>query len=124
MAGGIIKKCVDGLTAVPLGGYITSNISNVVEYITDPSTNIDVPLPKGVTFLILSVSTPQAVSELASPGDYHPYTGSILSIIVLLKWLNTPAGSAADAFLAVIARKLYQNLQAMVVGGRRAWWRN
>ena len=54
-----------------LGGFITKRIQGLVEFVTDPTSDIDVPIyPDYTAFLTLTVSSHQ--SAFAFPGDYDP----------------------------------------------------
>ena len=122
MAGSIINKCVGSGLNYASGGYITLDISNAVDYITTPTTNLSQLYPESASFYTLSISTLRNWDDLDYPGDYHPYTGSVLSTTLMLKWLSAVEGTATYEFLRVAALRFYKNAVEMRRGLRRGWY--
>ena len=68
MAGYVASQCV-GRHGV--GGFVTKKIQGLVDFVTDPTSNIDdTPYPDSTAFLTLTLSTLQTSHSF--PGDYDP----------------------------------------------------
>ena len=68
MAGYVANQC---LGRGGVGGFVTKKIQGLVDFVTDPTSNIDVPVyPDYTAFLTLTVSNHQ--SSYIFPGDYDP----------------------------------------------------
>ncbi|KAL6715431.1 hypothetical protein ACLMJK_006392 [Lecanora helva] len=75
MAGHIANTCVGQRG---MGGFITHKIQGLVDFVTDPMTNLDDPeYPDSSAFITLTMSSPPGA--LSFPGDYDPVMARFLS---------------------------------------------
>lgn len=68
MAAYVANQC---LRRRGVGGFITKRIQGLVDFVTDPDSDIDAPIyPDSTAFLTVTVSNDESVH--AFPGDYDP----------------------------------------------------
>ena len=74
MAGYVAKECVGRQGK---GGFITRSIQGLVDYVTDPTSDVEAPLyPDNTAFLTVTVSNQNALNPF--PGDYDPQMARFL----------------------------------------------
>ena len=74
MAGWVASQCI-GRGGV--GGFVTRKIQGLVDFVTDPTTDIDAALyPDSTAFLTLTVSNLETLHTF--PGDYDPQLARFL----------------------------------------------
>ena len=60
-----------------VGGFVTKKIQGLVDFVTDPTSDIDnVPYPDSTAFLTLTVSSPETSAFF--PGDFDPQMAGLL----------------------------------------------
>ena len=60
-----------------VGGFVTRRIQGLVDFVTDPTSDIDrVPYPDSAAFLTVTVSSHEA--SAAFPGDFDPQVAGLL----------------------------------------------
>lgn len=103
-----------------LGGFITKKIQGLVDFVTDPTSDIDVPIyPDYTAFLTLTVSSHP--SAFAFPGDYDP------EMAFFLQKAETQALSRVQpSYRAVIADRVmeFANVRSRMrrLGLDVTWW--
>ena len=127
MASWLVDQCVH---TAGIGGYVTQNISNTVDYITDVRTNLAEDYPTNTTFVTVAVKSYTAEGFLDVPGDHHPFTGSVLTQILMGKWLE--AGDEGDEgggpsspdykYFVDATRRFSKSTLSMIRGGFQPWW--
>ena len=121
MASYIIDTCVrDG---GGIGGYATLELSNTISYITNPQTNLNSPFPPTTTFFTIALTDQQHFYH--SPGNFHPYSGSVLTQYIFSQWLNTPeSDEKAYRYFAASSQQLSRSTLAMARGEKKAWYQS
>ena len=138
MIGWVISKCV--LEGLGLGGFITKNISHLLDFINDnPTTHIrnyrkvtasliiaghcsNIPKATSSSFLTVSVTSSQL--QRRNPGNFDPSIASAIASSTYGKFLRTQ--SRVTTPLNWLYRAIYQEFSrisaAMERGGSRPWW--
>lgn len=83
-----------------LGGFVTRRIQGLVDFVTDPTSNIDASIyPDSTAFLTVTVSNHE--TSHAFPGDYDPQLA-----VFLRKAAANALGRVAPAYHLVIADRV------------------
>ena len=83
MAAWVAHKCV--VQGGGVGGFITKRIQGLVEFVTDPTTDIDNPdYPASAAFLTLMLSGHEESASF--PGDYDPQLAKVLRQAEIDAW--------------------------------------
>ncbi|MCJ1482656.1 hypothetical protein MMC06_002822 [Schaereria dolodes] len=112
----LLNECMGDGGSNGVGGYATANISNTVEHITDPTTNLAQMYPNGTTFLTITLSMLVNLTELDYPGNYHPTTGSTLAQSLMSQWLKAPENGTLYNYSQTATLRFYNSALAMVRG--------
>ena len=103
-----------------VGGFVTKKIQGLVDFVTDPTSDIDnVPYPDSAAFLTLAVTSPE--TSAAFPGDFDPQMAGLL-------WKSEldALERVEDYYRPVIAERLDRFLKAQHqmrrLGVQLAWW--
>ncbi len=116
MAGWLANRCT-GSRGV--GGFVTRGIQGIVDYVTDPTTNLDAPeYPDNTAFVTVTLSSPPQAASF--PGDYDP------EMAYFLRQAEIDAFSRTEpSFHAEIAGRILKYAlqgQQMRRLGHIAWW--
>lgn len=116
MAGYLANYCVG---ARGKGGWVTKNIQGVVDYVTDPTTDLDVKhYPQSTAFVTLTISKHSALYSF--PGDYDPQMA-----VFLQRKLADTLGRVPLHSQVVIADRIVRfavKAQSMQRLETEAWW--
>ena len=116
MAGYLADNCIGSRRT---GGFITLGIQELVNFVTNPASDLDAPdYPDNTVFLTVTLSRPARVALL--PGDYDPQMALFLKQAegVALDQVDPPSQ-------LVIADRIVRytvQLQRMRRLGQVAWW--
>ena len=115
MAGYLVSHCVG---TEKTGGFITTKIANVVDYVTDPKADLDLPYPPTTAFVTLTMSDHK--HSFSSPGDYDPALA-----ITMQKAALDAINHVAPAFHTEIANRIFkfaEQATRMRRLGHIPWW--
>ena len=104
-----------------MGGFVTRRIQGLVDYVTDPLVDIDIPeYPASTAFLTVTMSSPQHAHSF--PGDYDPVMARVLCQAES-KALHTVS---PQFHLEIADRAVRYSVQAACMSrlGNVAWWEN
>ncbi|KAK4696686.1 hypothetical protein P7C71_g1274, partial [Lecanoromycetidae sp. Uapishka_2] len=116
MAGWLARQCVDSRGT---GGFMTKGIQGLVNYVTDPKSNLDAPeYPDNTAFITVTLSTPAHAHSF--PGDYDPQMAEFLQQVEIaaLSTVEWPGHNV------IAERILRYDMQAdrMQRFSHYAWW--
>ena len=116
MAAYVAQHCLEQRRS---GGFMTKGIQGLVDYVTDPTSDLDVnPYPSSTAFITVLVSNLD--TAFSSPGDYDPNLAFFLQHTEMLAMERVEA-----QYLDIIGeRMLFYTAQAarMTRLGHMAWW--
>lgn len=117
MAGFVAIQC---LRHGGMGGFVTKKIQGLVDFVTDPTSNIDsLNYPDSTAFLTLTMSNHQTAHTF--PGDYDPQFASFLQ-----KEEADALGRVEPPYHAVIADRIMKFSLAQSrmrrLGTEVPWW--
>ena len=116
MAAYILQHCLEQRRD---GGFITKGIQGLVDYVTDPNSDLDAhPYPSSTAFITVLVG--KADTAFSCPGDYDPELAYFLQHTEMLAMDNVE-----HQYLDVIGeRMLLYTAQALRMTrlGNVAWW--
>ena len=101
------------------GGFMTKDIQGLVDYVTDPTSDLDAhPYPSTTAFITVLVGTPD--TAFSCPGDYDPYLACFLQQTELAA-LNEVEPQYKEV---IRARVLWYTAQAARMRrlGNVPWW--
>ena len=121
MAGFLALSCVGTRHT---GGWITRGIQGVINYVTDPSVNLDTDLyPPDTAFITVTMSPPGLA--YSAPGDYDPFMAVFLQqqITDVLGHSN-PMNLSPMEHMELADRLIRLGIQAQNMRrlGNVAWW--
>ncbi|KAL8970241.1 MAG: hypothetical protein Q9197_003915 [Variospora fuerteventurae] len=103
------------------GGFLVSNLTPVVDYLTTVDGDMDNPIPERIAFPTISFSTRQA--EYLSPGNYDPFIPRLLS--VGLEHVAESLGGVKKKRILSRVERLKKQQGIMDPRGQRIpWWKN
>ncbi|KAK0515807.1 hypothetical protein JMJ35_001841 [Cladonia borealis] len=116
MAAYIVQNCLEQGRG---GGFITKGIQGLVDYVTDPTSDLDAhPYPSSTAFITVLLGQPD--TAFSSPGDYDP------SLAYFLLHTELVAMDMVEPqYLDIIGERMLQyTAQAarMTRLGNVAWW--
>lgn len=116
LAAYVVNDCVQ--RGGYLGGFATNKISNLANYLQDPSTDLSLPYPISAHFLTVSVKARTFGDP--QPGNTHP------SIAVLIaEYLSGVMKGASNEVRAILGASVHRMVvvsQKMRPGGTTPWW--
>ena len=122
MASYLITACNPSKQATTVGGYITADFANTMDYISTIGTNLDTPsYPANTTFFTVAVSATNSIKS-AFPGQYHPYTGAIITQYFVDLWLGAANGTTTFTYYQTAALRFINTTLKMTRGGNIPWW--
>ncbi|KAL8651737.1 MAG: hypothetical protein Q9210_003083 [Variospora velana] len=116
-----VNTCANrgGLSA----GFLVSNLTDVVEYLTTRDGDMDHPMPYSTAFPTISFSTPQP--EYLSPGNFDPLVANLLADGLFDVAKKMSPTSLIAARMRERAMRLLRQKEVMTPRGRRIpWWEN
>ena len=139
MAGWVIDQCVRGESS---GGYVTHQIANTLDYVTDGMTFYEDPFRKTMnsilrysrnirvnniviapdtTFLSLLVWNSDNLDMRYNPGDMDPFTGQVILQAIAAVWHREPE-SPVKVNIERNYEYFYDAVRSMDRSKHRTWW--
>ena len=101
------------------GGFVTSSIQGLVDFVTDPTADVELPnYPASSAFITLAMSSPDYVHSL--PGDFDPVMAKFLQQAEFNALGTLPPTKHAE--IAIRALNYGVQAQRMRRLGDVAWW--
>lgn len=117
MAAFLANSCVG---ARGIGGFITHRIRGMVDYVTDPTADLDAPAyPNSAAFITLTMSSPQHAHTY--PGDYDPIVAKFLQRVETHALERSASPFVKAEITDRIVRYMFQ-AQRMRRLGTVSWW--
>ncbi|KAL8841766.1 MAG: hypothetical protein Q9170_000799 [Blastenia crenularia] len=118
LAGQIINECVGRASRV--GGFATLDIEKLIDYVVDPSSDLD-RYSSSTAFLTVSITATNRKEP--SPGNYDPAIADTLAGAARDAAMRLPAAGSARLTLVRRATNFRSRAMVMSVGGSTyTWW--
>lgn len=120
MANQVLSSCVTG--PFETGGFATSDLQVMDNWLTEPKTSLDGPFPISTAFLTVTIT--QKVPDWLSPGNYDPIVAFHFSQVVIKAIGRTFLLRDRVALRKRAERLLRQGEKMKPRGNRVPWWEN